>query len=68
MSDLASFVGYLWIRLCEGRFCQPAVKGSFMFAYISHTHTLPASRARMGSLQLFPSLNPANNHYDESET
>lgn len=39
MSDLAFFVNYLRIRLSEGHFCQPAVKRSFTFAYISHTHT-----------------------------
>lgn len=68
MSDLASFVGDLQIVFCEGHFFQPAEKGSFVFARISHTHTLSAIWAHMGSFQLFPTLNPASNHFKGSET
>lgn len=62
MSDLASFVVSLWIRLCEGRFSGILC----VCIYFAGTY-FACCWAHMGSLQLFPTLNPAN-YYDGSET
>ena len=57
----------LWTRLCEGHSPSQQWKDPRCLHTFPTHILLPASRAHMGSLQLFPTFNPANNHYNGSE-
>lgn len=68
MSDLASFVSYLWIRLCEGRFLPASSERIYRLCiYSRHTYSASSFGHTWGAYSCSLQLNPANNPHNRSE-